>query len=83
MLDCPGVCSTSFPDILYVSCRDVFIEVLKLIKTRIRNRMKEKTLDSLLRVAIEGPAVEDFPIREAVALWARKKNRKLLATSTL
>ena len=45
--------------------------------------MKEKTLDSLLRVAIEGPAVKDFPYREAVAIWARKKNRKRLAISTL
>ena len=30
---------------------------LKLIKTRLRNRMNEKTLDSLLRIAIEGPTV--------------------------
>jgi len=50
---------------------------LKLIKTRIRNRLAETTLDSLLRIAIEGPLPEDYPLSEAVELWARKKNRRL------
>lgn len=50
---------------------------LKLIKTNIRNRMIEKTLDALLRIAIEGPNVGDFPFSEAVTLWASKKNRRL------
>ncbi len=35
---------------------------LKLIKTRIRNRMSENTLDSLLRIAIEGPPIAEFPV---------------------
>ena len=48
---------------------------LKLIKTPIRNRMQEKTLDSLLRIAIEGPPLQSFPVDEAVTLWASKKNR--------
>ena len=50
---------------------------LKLIKTRIRNRLAESTLDCLLRIAIEGPSPEDYPFSEAVELWASKKNRKL------
>ena len=50
---------------------------LKLIKTRIRNRLAESTLDCLLRIAIEGPSPEDYPFSEAVELWARKKNRRL------
>ena len=50
---------------------------LKLIKTSIRNRMNEQTLDSLLRIVIEGPPLQDFPVAEAVALWAKKKNRRL------
>ncbi len=50
---------------------------LKLIKTNIRNRMSEKTLDSLLRIAIEGPEVEHYPVHEAVSLWARQKNRRI------
>ena len=45
---------------------------LKLIKTRIRNRLAESTLDSLLRISIEGSSPEDYPLSEAVELWARK-----------
>ena len=48
---------------------------LKLIKTNIRNRMIEKTLDGLLRIAIEGPKLEDFPFQNVVTLWASKKQR--------
>ena len=51
---------------------------LKLIKTRIRNRMNEKTLDSLLRIAIEGPPVCDFPVNEAIQLWAKKKKQTFI-----
>ena len=50
---------------------------LKLIKTRIRNHLVESTLDSLLRIAIEEPSPEDYPLCEAVQLWTRKKNRRL------
>ena len=52
---------------------------LKLIKSRTRNRMNEKTLDSLLRIAIEGPDIDKFPITQAVQLWASKKNRRLFS----
>lgn len=50
---------------------------LKLIKTSIRNRMNEKTLDSLLRIAINGPPLPHFPIADAVVLWAKKECRRL------
>ena len=50
---------------------------LKLIKTRVRNRMNEKTLDSLLQIAFEGPPVSKFPVTEVVKLWAIKKNQQL------
>ena len=46
---------------------------LKFIKTS----TLEKSLDSLLRIAIEGPPVEEFPVRDAVDLWSKKKNRRL------
>ena len=50
---------------------------LKLIKTRVRNRMNEKTLDALLRIAIEGTSISEFPISDAVKLWAAKKKRRI------
>ena len=43
---------------------------LKLIKTRTRNRMNKKTLDSLLRIVLEGPDEDIFPVADAVELWA-------------
>ena len=50
---------------------------LKIIKTRVRNRMLEKTLDSLLRIAIEGPKLEEFDAKRAVDIWAKKKKRRI------
>ena len=50
---------------------------LKVIKTNIRNRMNEQTLDLLLRIVIEGPPLQDFPVAEAVSLWAKQKYRQL------
>ena len=50
---------------------------LKLIKTSVKNRISEKTLDSLLRIVIEGPPLKDYPIPDAVSLWAKKKNRRI------
>ena len=50
---------------------------LKIIKSLIRNRMCENTLDALLRIVTEGPSVENYPVNEAVVLWASKKNRRL------
>ena len=54
---------------------------LKLIKTRIRNRMKNKTLDALLRIATERSNVEKFPFEKAVNLWGKKKKRRITQAS--
>ena len=50
---------------------------LNFIKTDIRNRMSERTLDALLRIAVNGPSLEHFPVKDAAKLWALKKNRRL------
>ena len=39
----------------------------KLIKTKTRNRMNERNLDSLLRIAIKGPDLNQFPL---AMLWS-------------
>ncbi len=49
---------------------------MKLIKTDIRNRMGEDTLDYLLRINIAGPPIEQFPFGKAVKLWPEKKDRR-------
>ncbi|KAJ8023492.1 hypothetical protein HOLleu_35949 [Holothuria leucospilota] len=50
---------------------------MKLVKTKVRNRMVEQTLDAILRVVIQGPPLDKLPVRRVVQLWARKKNRRL------
>ena len=50
---------------------------LKFVKTTLRNRLKDKTLDSILRIVLEGSPVEEFPFPEAVKMWAKTKNRRL------
>ena len=53
---------------------------IKRIKTRLRSRLSNKMLESLLHISINGPDVctdecEQL-IREAVELWISQKNRK-------
>lgn len=50
---------------------------LKLIKTQLRNRLKEESLDALIRIACEGPEVEEYPYDKVVENWAKLKNRRL------
>jgi len=38
------------------------------LKLRIINHLSEGTLDSLLRIAVEGSSPQDYPIQEAVEL---------------
>ena len=58
------------------------VSQLKLIKTRIRNRLSEGILDSLLRIVVEGSSPQDYPIQEAVKLWAKKKKQTVTIIST-
>lgn len=49
---------------------------MKLIKTNIRNKMGEDSLDYLMRISINGPPCDKFPFDEAVKVWAEKKERR-------
>ncbi|KAL3210253.1 hypothetical protein MRX96_037299 [Rhipicephalus microplus] len=59
-----------------VDCERDF-SALKLIKTQLRNRLKEMSLDCLIRIACEGPDVDTYPYEEVVEKWAKSKNRRL------
>lgn len=50
---------------------------LNFVKTPLRNRMNERTLDSIIRIVVEGPPIKEFPFIEAVRLWAQRKKRRL------
>lgn len=50
---------------------------MKIIKTYLRNRMCETTLDGIMRIVIEGPIIAEFPFEKVVRMWAQRKHRRL------
>ena len=59
-----------------VDCERCF-SVMKRVKTTLRNRISTTTLDSLLRIRIEGPESADFNFAETAKKWAAIRNRRL------
>lgn len=59
---------------------------LKLIKSRLRSRLKNDLLNSLLQISINGPNLfskeSDDVITRAVKLWMKTKKRKKVAYKT-
>ena len=52
---------------------------LKLVKTNLRNRLKENMLDWCMRIGIEGPdSLSEEDISAIIQIWKGKKTRKLL-----
>ena len=49
---------------------------MKLIKTDARNRMGEGSLDSLMRISINGPPCNVFNYSKAIKLWVERKERR-------
>ncbi|XP_006813061.1 zinc finger protein 862-like [Saccoglossus kowalevskii] len=50
---------------------------LKLVKTIPRNRLGQDSLDSLIRIAVDGPSVDTYNYSSAVKRWAEMKNRRI------
>ena len=52
---------------------------MKLIKTRLRNRLSEDALDQTMRICIEGPdTLNDDDLKDIVAHWKGQKPRRLI-----
>jgi hypothetical protein len=52
---------------------------MKLIKTRLRNRMGAATLDQTMRISIEGPEkISTNNLDNIIQHWKEQKKRKLL-----
>ena len=47
------------------------------VKTKLRNRMTTSTLDSLIRISMEGPPLPQFNFERAADIWATLRNRRL------
>ena len=59
--------------------RRVF-STLKFIKSDRRNCLKEETLDRLLRINVEAPALSKWNPETAVKLWSNDKVRRVAQT---
>lgn len=52
---------------------------MKLIKTRLRNRLGEESLDQTMRISIEGPdTLNDDELKEIVVHWKVQIPRRLI-----
>ena len=50
---------------------------MKLLKTRLRNRLSDKNISHLMKIAIESPdQLQDTDLEEIINVWNRK-NRKV------
>ena len=47
------------------------------VKTKLRNRMSTSTLDSLIRISMEGPPLSQFNFERAADIWGTLRNRRL------
>ena len=60
-----------------VDCERGF-STMKRLKTRLCSVMKTVTLDSLMRINIEGADLEHYDFDRAVNSWGSKKNRRII-----
>ena len=50
---------------------------MELLKTRLGNRLSDKSLSHLMKIAIESPnQLKDTDLEEIVKVWNRKKKEK-------
>ena len=56
---------------------------MKRIKTDLRNRMNTATLDTLLRIRIEGRDLIQFNFKEAVRRWKKHEESSTLSLNSL
>ena len=50
---------------------------MKLIKTRLRNRLSDSNLEYLMKIAIEGPSISNVDFNEILDIF-KQKNRRIL-----
>ena len=49
---------------------------MKMVKSRLRNRLSDENLDKLLRIAIEGPELESVDFEEVLDIF-KQTNRRI------
>ena len=56
-------------------CKRSF-STMNRVKTKLRNCMTTSTLDSLIRISMEGPPLPQFNFERAADIWATLRNRR-------
>ena len=56
---------------------------MKMIKTRLRNRLADCNLSNLMKIAVEGPPLESVCFQEILDVFKRKNRRITLLTIKL
>lgn len=51
---------------------------MKMVKTRLRNRLSDCNLARLMEIAVKGPALNDVPFEEILTVFMEKNRRILL-----
>ena len=51
---------------------------MKLIKTRLRNRLDEESLNQTMRICIEGPETLNDELKDIVTHWKEQEPRRLI-----
>ena len=50
---------------------------MKRVKTPLCNRLNTRTLDSLMRIRLEGPDISSFDFEQAVDDWEKVQNHRI------
>ena len=66
----------SIARILPAECERCF-SATKRVKSVLRNRLETGTLERLLRISLEGPALDDFNFNKAAVLWGSLRQRRI------
>ena len=54
------------------------LSTMALVKMKLRNQMKNSTLNHCLRILIEGPPIEEFDFEKVLNSWKEHGHRRLL-----
>ena len=80
---------TSIPHLQHIMCTLLVLPVstvdcergfsaMKIIKTRLRNRLSEKNMQHAMMIAIEGPTIDRFNFEAALNKFKSKKKRRVI-----
>ena len=68
--------ATSVLAITSVECERAF-SAMNVVKTEVRNKMSNNTLNNLITVRMHGPTIHQFPFAEVVSIWHRMVHRRI------